>query len=90
MMAKMASIKRSLDDDPRYAQAMQMDRLVPFVRSNPGLGITLSGPASAPEFVFDPSSRNRFKILNLLDDDYLRSVLTDREYEATSKTRRIT
>jgi hypothetical protein len=87
MMNKMASIARSLEDDPDYAKAMTMPKLLRFVRANPALGITCEGSGSEAALVFDNSPQNRFKLLNLLDDDYLHSTLTDREYEAGSKTR---
>ncbi|MDT4923665.1 MAG: hypothetical protein QOG01_1378 [Pseudonocardiales bacterium] len=88
MMAKMASIKRSLDDDPGYAESMTMRRLVRFVQAHPDLGIDVSGSGAAQSLVFDPSPAKRFRILNLLNDDYLKSVLTEREYEVNSKVRR--
>jgi hypothetical protein len=88
MMAKMASIKRSLDDDPGYAESMTMRRLVRFVQSHPDLGIDVTGTGATQSLVFDPSPAKRFRILNLLNDDYLKSVLTEREYEVNSKVRR--
>lgn len=87
MMAKMASIRRSMDDDPAYARAMTMPRLTRFVREHRHLGIEVEGSGSSASLVFNPAPATRFKILNLLDDDYLRSVLTERDYEAGSKTR---
>jgi hypothetical protein len=90
MMAKMASIRRTMDDDPGYAEAMTMRRLVSFVRRHPDVGIEITGSGAAQALVFDPSPAKRFRILNLLNDDYLKSVLTDREYEVTSKVRRST
>ncbi|UQX87349.1 DUF4868 domain-containing protein [Jatrophihabitans telluris] len=87
MMAKMASIKRSMDSDPDYAAAMSMPRLLAFVRANPAIGIEVVGRGEQARLVFDPSPANRFKLVNLLDDDYLRSVLTKREYEASAKVR---
>jgi Domain of unknown function (DUF4868) len=88
MMAKMASIKRTMDDDPGYAEAMTMRRLVSFVRRHPDVGIDIAGSGAAQALVFDPAPAKRFRILNLLNDDYLKSVLTEREYEVTSKIRR--
>ena len=87
MMAKLASIRRSMDDDPSYAAAMTMPKLVRFVRAHPQLGIEVEGRGEGAELVFNPAAPTRFKILNLLDDDYLRSVLTERDYEANSKVR---
>lgn len=87
MMAKMASIRRSMDEDPAYAQAMTMPKLTKFVRNHPHLGIEIDGSGNTAHLVFNPAPQTRFKILNLLDDDYLRSVLTERDYEAGSKVR---
>lgn len=87
MMAKMASIRRSMDEDPAYARAMTMSRLTEFVREHPHLGIEVEGRGNTSQLVFNPGPATRFKILNLLDDDYLRSVLTERDYEAGSKVR---
>jgi hypothetical protein len=87
MMAKMASIRRSMEQDPAYAKAMSMQRLVDFVHSHPQLAIEVEGVGASARLVFNPSPPTRFKILNLLDDDYLRSVITERDYEASSKVR---
>jgi hypothetical protein len=38
--------------------------------------------------VFDPKPSGRWHILRLVDDDYLRSSLTDHRYEVNSKTSR--
>lgn len=87
MMAKMASIRRSMSDDVDYARAMTMARLTKFVAAHPHLGIQVEGRGHSAALVFDPAPANRFKILSLLDDDFLRSVLTERDYEAGSKVR---
>lgn len=87
MMNKMASIARSLEEDPGYAKAMTMPKLLKFVRANPALGITCEGSGNEAALVFDNAPQNRFKLLNLLDDDYLHSTLTDREYEAGGSVR---
>lgn len=86
MMNKMSSIARSLEE-PDYAAAMTMDKLVAFVHANPALGVEVVGKGAKAELVFDNSPQKRFKLLNLLDDDFLHSALTDREYEAASKVR---
>jgi hypothetical protein len=87
MMAKMASIKRSLDEDPDYAAAMTMPNLLAYVEENPAVNIEIAGTGRGRSLVFNPSLATRFQILKLLDDDYLRSVLTHRTYEAASKVR---
>jgi hypothetical protein len=87
MMNKMASITRSIDDDPDYAKAMTMTKLVTFIKANSGCGVELEGQGASTVLVYDNSPQRRFKILNLLDDDFLHSDLTQREYEASSKSR---
>jgi len=85
MMAKMSSIKRSMDTDPEYAAAMTMPRLIDYVKQHPHVDIAIVGSGSGRRFVFDPSPARRFQLLKLLDDDFLHSVLTKRDYEAGSK-----
>jgi len=85
MMAKMSSIKRSMDTDPEYAAAMTMPKLVDYVKQHPHVDIAIVGNGSDRRFVFDPSPARRFQLLKLLDDDFLHSVLTKRDYEAGSK-----
>ena len=87
MMAKMASIRRSIDADPGYAAAMTMPRLAAFVRERPHLGIEIEGTGDGAQLVYNPARETRWKLLNLLDDDFLRSHLTERDYEAGSKIR---
>lgn len=87
MMAKMSSIKRSLDADPQYAAAMTMPKLLEYIRGHDHVDIDIEGSGNDAKLVFDPTPRRRFQILKLLDDDFLHSVLTDRDYEAGSKIR---
>lgn len=86
MMAKMASIKRSMDDDPSYAKAMTMKKLLKYIDGHPQVDIEVVEENGEKLLVFDPSPRRRFQIVKLLDDDFLHSVLTARDYEAGSKT----
>ncbi|WP_168929819.1 Kiwa anti-phage protein KwaB-like domain-containing protein [Nocardioides sp. GY 10127] len=86
MMAKMASIKRSMDADPDYAKAMTMENLIGYIEKHPHVKIEISGKGKNRKLVFDPKPTHRFQIVKLLDDDFLRSALTKREYEAGSKT----
>lgn len=57
------------------------------VAEHPHIDIDVVGQGSAMRLVFDPSPARRFQILKLLDDDLLRSVLTEHEYEVGSKMR---
>jgi hypothetical protein len=87
MMAKMASIRRSMDEDPAYAAAMTMPKLLAYIEANPAVNIEITGTGTNRSLVFNSTPATRFQIVKLLDDDYLRSVLTDRDYEAGSKIR---
>jgi len=87
MMAKMASIRRSMDEDPAYAEAMTMPKLLDYIEAHPEVNIEIAGTGRHRSLIFNPTPATRFQIVKLLDDDYLRSVLTDRDYEAGSKTR---
>lgn len=87
MMAKMASIRRSMDEDPAYAAAMTMPKLIRYIERNPSINIAIAGSGGSKRLVFDPSPATRFQIVKLLDDDYLHSILTERDYEAGSKVR---
>ncbi|MFZ5848880.1 MAG: Kiwa anti-phage protein KwaB-like domain-containing protein [Actinomycetota bacterium] len=89
MMAKMASIRRSMEEDPGYAKAMTMPKLIAYIEKHPHVDIEIIGTGNGRELVFDPKPTRRFQIVKLLDDDFLRSVLTEREYEAGSKIQSI-
>lgn len=85
MLGKMASIARKLADYPTYRDAITMESLVDFVTQHPYTGVEVIGTGASAQFVFHADPRHRFKILKLLDDDYLQSQLTQLAYEANSK-----
>lgn len=85
MLGKMASIAKKLDTIPAYKQALTMDRLVAFVKNNSYTDVLVTGEGREARLVFQADVKHRFKILKLLDDDYLISRLTDLAYEANSK-----
>ncbi len=85
MLGKMSSIARKLRAYPAYRQAITMPKLVEFVRSHPHTGVEVSGQGASAKLVFRADAQHRFKILKLLDDDYLQSQLTQFEYESNSK-----
>lgn len=85
MMSKMSSIKRSMDSDPAYASAMTTSNLIDYIENHPHVDIDIVGSGAHRKIVFDPKPKRRFQILKLLDDDFLHSVLTKRDYEAASK-----
>ena len=86
MLGKMASIQRKLDTYPQYKAALTMSKITDFVLSHPECEVELAGKADQAKLVFKSDPQHRFKILKLLDDDYLRSELTALEYEANSKS----
>lgn len=86
MVSKLRSIVE-LRQDPKFRDAMTMPRMVDFVRKNPDLGIDLTGPTGQEAFVYHTDLQRRWKLLRLLDDEFLRSVITDLDYEANSKSR---
>lgn len=87
MIAKMASLARTLDADPAYAELLTTEHLVEFVDANPQFGVRIGGTGDARRLVFEPSPQTRYRIVKLLADDFLRSDLTQRRYEAGSKQR---
>lgn len=85
MIAKMASLARSLEADPEFAAHLTTGRLVAFVEDHPQYGVLVAGKGEDRRLVFDPSPQTRYRIVKLLADDFLRSDLTQRLYEAGSK-----
>lgn len=85
MMSKMSSIKRSMDSDSDYANAMTMPNLIRYIEKHPHVDIDIVGKGDERKLVFDPRPARRFQILKLLDDDFLYSILTKRDYESGSK-----
>lgn len=85
MMAKMASIARSINADPTYAKAMTMANLLKFIDTYKQYGVKTAGFGAARQLLFENTPQERYKVLKLLDDDYLRSQLTLRAYDSGSK-----
>ncbi|HEV3310198.1 MAG TPA: Kiwa anti-phage protein KwaB-like domain-containing protein, partial [Chloroflexota bacterium] len=86
MVPRLASIRERFKSDATYAAAMTMDNIVAFVRSNPQVDISIVSASGKPQIVFEPQPQKRWKILQLLDDDYLVSELTKQRYEVSSKS----
>lgn len=64
-----------------------MPRMKQLIK-NYNLGIPVEKDANGKErLVFQPDRENRWKLLKLLDDDFLKSDLTNTRYEANSKSR---
>lgn len=85
MMRKLLSIRRRLDD-PRFRAALTMDRVLAFLATNPQVTVPVDRSGPSPALVFEPGPQQRWALLKLLDDDYLRSDLTGYRYEANSKS----
>lgn len=86
MLGKMASIQRKLDQYPQYRAALTMPKLLEFLGVHPECEVEVAGEGEAAQLVYHNDPQHRFKILKLLDDDYLRSDLTALEYDANSKS----
>jgi hypothetical protein len=86
MLGKMASIQRKLNQYPEYQAALTMDRLTAFVRTHPECEVEVTGEGDEARFVFRTGAQHRYKILKLLDDDYLQSQLTTLNYATNSKS----
>lgn len=87
MRAKMAQIARLLDNEPDYAKNLTTKKLVEFIDANADYDIPITVKGGSRVLQFDPSPQHRHQIPKLLADDYLRSELTNRKYEAGSKHR---
>jgi hypothetical protein len=86
MISKVRGIQAKMDASAAYSKAMTMERLVHFVKDNPQVQIDLEGAQGQEVLVFHADVARRWRILKLLDDDYLFSKLTELDYEANSKT----
>jgi len=86
MISKLASVAARFTSDPAYAASMTLEKITQFASAHPEHLIDLEGPTNDQKLVFYPDPQRRWKILKLLDDDYLFSELTSREYDANSKS----
>ena len=90
MIGKMESIRIKMETIPAYRDALKMPKILKFVRDHPEYEIELSDDSEEASLVFQKDFQNQFKILKLLDDDYLKSELTAMEYESNSKSAPLT
>jgi Domain of unknown function (DUF4868) len=86
MVRKLRSIGTKLDGKPAYAAAMSMANLLKFLDARPEIEVDIVGSGSSRQLVFHNDPRRRWRILKLLDDDYLQSPLTEVQYESNSKS----
>jgi hypothetical protein len=87
MIAKTRSIARRLDD-PDYAARMTVANLVAISDQHPELHLDWEEDEhGAKRLVFLPDPQHRWRILKVLDDDYVQSLVTELIYESNSKHR---
>lgn len=80
MLSKLANISRK-----PYLPRLTMDAIQDTINTV-GLEVEVVDEDGERKLVFDPSTQeSRWAILKLLDDDYLRSLMTQELYEASSK-----
>lgn len=85
MMRKLLSIKHRMEQ-PGYPDAVDMPGVLAFLERNPHVDVPVDTSNGSPTLVFRPQAQQRWALLKLLDDDFLRSDLTNINYEANSKT----
>ena len=85
MMRKLLSIKHRMEQ-PGYPDAVDMPAVVAFLERNPHVNVPVETVSGSPSLVFKAQAQQRWALLKLLDDDFLRSDLTNINYEANSKT----
>jgi hypothetical protein len=66
-----------------YLKEMTIDAIKKVLKNFPNLGIKIVKEGKQEKLLFDP--KNKWAVLRLLDDDYLGSILTGRNYEVTGK-----
>ncbi len=68
-----------------YFDRLSYQMLKPVIEEF-SLGIVVEVRDGSPHLVFNREPGHRWRILRLVDDDYLRSSMTDHKYEVNSKT----
>ncbi len=66
-----------------YFTSLSVGKLLPIINE---FHLNVEITADGTSLVFDPRPAGRWHILRLIDDDYLRSTLTEHRYEVNSKT----
>jgi hypothetical protein len=62
---------------------IKMANIKKVLRGFPGLNVEIQRKNGKEMLIFDPS--DKWALLRLLDDDYLKSLMTDKNYEVTGK-----
>jgi Kiwa protein KwaB-like len=84
MVSKLRSIAEKMATSRAYSAAMTTAKLIEFAEKQ-GIPIDTEEVEGVRQFVFHPDPQHRWRILKLMDDDYLHSSLTDTDYEVNSK-----
>ncbi|QNK80736.1 hypothetical protein [Nakamurella sp. PAMC28650] len=85
MMRKLSSIGHKMAQ-PGYPAALDMPSVLSFLARNPHIDVPVDTSGVTPALVFSAQAQHRWALLKLLDDDFLRSDLTNINYEANSKS----
>lgn len=85
MMRKLSSIAHKMKQ-PGYPAALDMPSVLNFLARNPHIDVPVDTSGDTPALVFSSQPQHRWALLKLLDDDFLRSDLTNINYETNSKT----
>ncbi len=85
MVSKLNSILDKVTALPTYKKALRKENIFDFLDKRPDLGIKVIGEGKERRLVYENSPNQRYKILKLLDDDFLHSQWTSLDYEANSK-----
>lgn len=85
MISKTRSIAERLTD-PGYGQRMTIDNLIAVAERHPQIELDWETDEDGENaLVFHSDPQRRWRILKLLDDDFVQSVVTEFVYEANSK-----
>lgn len=84
MLGRLRSIEE-LAKDERYQHAMTMEAIVALSRERPDLALDIDRSGDDEKLVFYSDPQRRWRLLQLLDDSFVRSLITDIEYGANSK-----
>lgn len=87
MISKTRSIARRLED-PTYAERMIVENLIAVSKQHPEIDLDWQdSDDGSRHLLFLPGPQHRWRILKVLDDDYVQSLVTELVYESNSKHR---
>ena len=87
MISKTRSIARRLED-PTYAERMTVENLIAVSKQHPEIDLDWQdSDDGSRHLLFLPGPQHRWRILKVLDDDYVQSLVTELVYESNSKHR---